>query len=202
MATFNWSTAPSTAQINSPQYLGPYTKQWRETWLRRLLTAQVQARQNAPEPMKTISLISPEELSEIRRIWREEKHEFDDSLPRIYREVTNEIFRDDRPGADSSLLNSEEWNLLEEVCENPMQLELMAKLLDTERQYQTSSRRAGIYEALQKCFDTSSRSEPDAINNAYRNRDLRAAAIQEDLDTVKSCKKRILKRRLHPSGQT
>ena len=31
-------------------------------------------------------------MSEIRRIWLEEKHEFDDSLPRIYEEVTGEEF--------------------------------------------------------------------------------------------------------------
>lgn len=163
----------------------PYTKKWREHWLRQVLTAQVQARQNAPEAMKTITLISPEELSAIRRIWREEKHEFDDALPRLYREVTQEIFRDPSPGADSSLLGSDEWSLLEEICDDPMQLELMTKLLDTERQYKTSSRRAGIYTALQKCFETSARVGEDALNNAYRNRGLRAAALEEDIDKVK-----------------
>lgn len=164
---------------------GPYTKKWREHWLRQVLIAQVQARQNAPEDMKTVTLITPDELSEIRRIWREEKHEFDDSLPRIYREVTKEIFRDPRPGADSSLLGSDEWSLLEEICDDPMQLELMAKLLDTERQYKTSSRRTGIYDALKKCFEASSRSGQDALNNAYRNRDLRTAALEGDTDKIK-----------------
>lgn len=164
---------------------GPYTKKWREHWLRQVLTAQVQARHNAPEDMKAITLVTPEELSEIRRIWREEKHEFDDSLPHIYREVTKEIFRDPRPGADSSLLGSDEWSLLEEICDDPMQLELMAKLLDTERQYKTFSRRAGIYDALKKCFETSSRSGQDALNNAYRNRDLRIAALEGNTEKIK-----------------
>jgi DNA sulfur modification protein DndC len=61
---------------------GPYTKQWREYWLRRVLEAQQSVRTNAPEDMKDITLITTEELSEIRRIWREEKHEFDDQLPK------------------------------------------------------------------------------------------------------------------------
>jgi len=87
---------------------GPYTKEWRETWLRRVLTAQTEIRRNAPEQLRDITLITPEELSEIRRIWLEEKHEFDDSLPRIYREVTGEVFRDSRPGNDNSLLGSDE----------------------------------------------------------------------------------------------
>ncbi|MGL4883153.1 MAG: DNA phosphorothioation system sulfurtransferase DndC, partial [Waterburya sp.] len=73
---------------------GPYTKKWRENWLRKVLEAQVQVRENAPKEFKDISLITLEELSEIRRIWLEEKHEFDDSLPRIYQEVTGEVFKD------------------------------------------------------------------------------------------------------------
>ncbi|MDJ0715555.1 MAG: DNA phosphorothioation system sulfurtransferase DndC, partial [Prochloraceae cyanobacterium] len=95
---------------------GPYTKKSREHWLRRVLEAQVQVRRTAPEDMKDITLITPEELSAIRRIWLEEKHEFDDSLPRIYEEVTGESFQDIRPGAGNSLLGSDEWNVLEEIC--------------------------------------------------------------------------------------
>ena len=50
---------------------GPYTKTWREHWLRRVLKAQVEVRQKAPPEMQDIELISLEELSEIRRIWLE-----------------------------------------------------------------------------------------------------------------------------------
>ncbi|MFN5838280.1 MAG: DNA phosphorothioation system sulfurtransferase DndC, partial [Pseudanabaena sp.] len=60
---------------------GPYTKTWRENWLRKLLKAQTEARKNAPPEMQAIELITQAELSEIRRIWREDKHEFDDALP-------------------------------------------------------------------------------------------------------------------------
>jgi len=51
-----------------------------------------------------------------------------------------------------------------------MHLELMAKLLDTERQYRTMVRRNGIYDALEKCFETSSRSQEEAIANAHYKR--------------------------------
>lgn len=165
---------------------GPYTKEWRETWLRKLLTAQTQIRSTAPEQLRDITLITPEELSEIRRIWLEEKHEFDDSLPRIYREVTGEVFRDPRPGTDNSLLGSDEWAVLEEICDgDAMHLELMAKLLDTERQYRTMARRNGIYDALEKCFETSSRSKEEAIANAHYKRDLKTAAGEGNVETVK-----------------
>ncbi|MEL4896624.1 DNA phosphorothioation system sulfurtransferase DndC, partial [Crocosphaera sp. Alani8] len=165
---------------------GPYTKYWREHWLRRVLEAQVKVRKNAPEDMKDITLITQEELSEIRRIWLEEKHEFDDSLPRIYEEVTGEPFIDSRPGVGHSLLGSDEWDILSDICEDDtMHLELMAKLLDTERQFYTKSRRVGIYSDLEKCFETSSRSQDDAINNAHKKRNLKNAIANEDIDQVK-----------------
>jgi DNA sulfur modification protein DndC len=165
---------------------GPYTKYWREHWVRQVLEAQTQIRRTAPENMRDITLITPEELSEIRHIWLEEKHEFDDSLPRIYMEVTGEVFSDPRPGADYSLLGSDEWAVLEEICEGDgMHLELMAKLLDTERQHRKMSRRVGIYDKLEKCFDTSSRSPEEAIKNAHYKRDLKTAAGSGDVEKVK-----------------
>lgn len=165
---------------------GPYTKKWREHWLKRVLEAQVQIRRTAPEDMQDITLITPEELSEIRRIWLEEKHEFDDSLPRIYEEVTGESFQDIRKGAGNSLLGTDEWDVLVNIChEDAMHLELMAKLLDTERQFYTKSRRLGIYETLEECFETSSRSQEEAIKNAHLKRDLKNAADDGDVKKVK-----------------
>ncbi len=165
---------------------GPYTKYWREHWLRRVLEAQVQVRQNAPDDMKDITLITQEELSEIRRIWLEDKHEFDDSLPRIYEEVTGEPFIDTRPGVNNRLLGSDEWDILTELCEGDiMHLELMTKLLDTEWQYYTKTRRVGIYGELQKCFESSSRSQEEAIDNAHFKRNLKNAATEGDINKVK-----------------
>jgi DNA sulfur modification protein DndC len=160
---------------------GPYTKYWREHWLRRVLQAQTQVRRTAPPEMRDITLITEEELSEIRRIWLEEKHEFDDSLPRIYEEVTGEPFQDTRPGAEKKLLGSDEWTVLNEICEDEMHLELMARLLDTERQYHAKSRR-GIYDSIEKCFASSSRSKEEAIENAHYQRNLKNSvkALKDD----------------------
>ncbi|XWK91258.1 MAG: DNA phosphorothioation system sulfurtransferase DndC [Phormidium sp.] len=165
---------------------GPYTKYWREHWLRRVLEAQTQIRKTAPSEMRDITLITEEELSEIRRIWLEEKHEFDDSLPRIYEEVTGEPFKDTRPGAERSLLGSDEWTVLEEICEDAMHLELMAKLLDTERQYYTKTRRTGIYDTIEKSFETSSRPKEEAIDNAHYQRHLKNAveSLKENAENI------------------
>lgn len=154
---------------------GPYSKEARDYLLTRLLSVQTEIRSKAPEDMRDITLISNEELSEIRRIWLEERHEFDDSLPRIYEAVTGQPFADSRPAAERKLLGSDEWTVLEEMCEDKMHLELMAKLLDTERQYYTKPRRTGIYADLDKCFETSSRSRTEAIGNAHYQRNLKTA---------------------------
>ena len=165
---------------------GPYKREWREYWLRRVLEAQQQVRKNAPPDMRDITLIQPEELSEIRRIWLEEKHEFDDSLPRIYQEVTGEPFEDPRHGGGNAMLGVDEWQILEELSEgDPMYLELMTRLLDTERQYKTMSRRTGIYDTLERCFETSSRSQSEAIANAHYQRDLKQAAKEGKVEDIK-----------------
>jgi DNA sulfur modification protein DndC len=55
---------------------GPYTKEWREHWLRRVLEAQQSARQEGPAEFRNLQLISLDELQAIRRIWLYDKHEF------------------------------------------------------------------------------------------------------------------------------
>jgi DNA sulfur modification protein DndC len=173
---------------------GPYTKEWREYLLKRILEAQTLVRKTAPANMGDITLISLDELSEIRRIWLEEKHEFDDSLPKIYEEVTGEPFNDPRPGAGNQLWGSDEWEVLHEICEpDAMHLELMSKLIGTEYQYHTKSRRVGVYDALEKCFESSSRSQEEAIENAHYKRDLKAAAQEGDVYAIKQLKNRDMK---------
>jgi len=94
---------------------GPYKKEAREHWLRRVLEAQQSVRRDGPEDFRDLQLISLEELDEIRRIWLHEMHEFDDSLPRIYEEVTGEPFP--KPRDDGSPLRADDWDPLREVCE-------------------------------------------------------------------------------------
>jgi DNA sulfur modification protein DndC len=128
---------------------GPYTKHWRDHWLRRVLEAQQAARQEGPPEFRTLELISQEELREIRRIWLYEKHEFDDSLPRIYQQVTGEEF----PVGDANPhgLGPEDWKLLREICgDDSVFFDLQVALLGVERQYRGMARRAGIFEVLEE----------------------------------------------------
>lgn len=194
---FERNTESGTEVVPIP---GPYKKQWREHWLRLVLETQTHIRQTGPVHVRDIELITLGELREIRRIWLEGKHEFEDSLPRIYSESTGEPFSDPRPGADHQLLGSDEWDVLKEICEDDaMQMELMAKLLDTERQFRMMARRAGIYEALESCFKSSSFSEKEAVDNAMRLRKLKTAIKEGDMEEVK---KQILTQPENPAQES
>ena len=129
----------------------PYRKEAREHWLRRVLEAQRSVRREGPAEFREIRLISLEELDEIRRIWLHEKYEFDDSLPRIYEEVTGEPFP--RPRDVGSPLRADDWNLLREVCEGDEVLfDLQVALLGVEQRFLGMTPRVGVIEALEKCL--------------------------------------------------
>jgi DNA sulfur modification protein DndC len=133
---------------------GPYKKEWREQWLRRILEAQHQISKTGPKYVRDIKLISMPELHEIRRHWLVDKHEFDDSLPRIYEEIIGTPF----PGTadDDAVLGTDDWQTLEQVCgEDKLHFQLVAELLDTERRYRSLVRRGGLFDALAACFKRS-----------------------------------------------
>jgi DNA sulfur modification protein DndC len=63
---------------------GPYIQEFREHLLAKVLEAQVAVQQLGPPEVKNLELLTLEDLEEIRRIWLEEKHEAEDSVPKIY----------------------------------------------------------------------------------------------------------------------
>lgn len=133
---------------------GPYLQSVREDWLRRLLLAQrhIRSNRNAPPEVRMIELITLEELQEIRRIWVVDKHELEDSLPRIYREATGEEYPG-RPLDDNLVLGETEMRELEEICEGDrLHYELTRELLSLTRQRRSAGRRAGLFEQLEKSF--------------------------------------------------
>ena len=156
---------------------GPYTQKAREHWLRLLLKAQKWVRQNGPEDVRGIELITQEELHEIRRIWVVDKHEIEDLLPIIYMDETGEPFPE-QPLDDLQSFSGEELELLKDICgDDFLHYELIRELLDVERRYQVMSRRAGLYDALEQAF----------VRNYYDNVDDavdRARRKQQDLLTI------------------
>lgn len=176
--------------FNNEPIHGPYTKEWREHWLRRVLSTQAELRDAAPPNVGEIELIRPEELREIRRIWLQEKHEFDDSLPRIYQECMGVPFAAET--AELNALGPSEWEVLEEVSgDDRLDMELVAHLLSTEQQYRTMARRNGIYSALEDVLRNrgySSREEAvaEAREKSRGRQAIEPGRVEEQLDLLRS----------------
>ena len=131
---------------------GPYTQQSRISWLKRLLSAQTYIRNKGPAEVRGIELITLEELQEIRRIWVIDKHELEDSLPRIFKEATGEEY----PGKsldDNMVIGELEMRELENICGGDrLHYELTRELLSFTRQQRTTMRRSGLFDQLEKSF--------------------------------------------------
>lgn len=138
---------------------GPYTFEYQKYLLRKLLEAQKSVRENGPYP--NLTLILPEELNEIRRIWRTQKSDWEDSVAKIYKEVTGETLiwaKDDLGG-----FSQNEKELLSQICEkNDIPPRLVTKLLDVEQQLQGMTRRSSIYTRIDEVFNEDWISEEEA----------------------------------------
>ena len=147
---------------------GPYKKEVREYWLERLLNIQKEIQENGPEEFSDLELIRIPELQAIRRIWVNEKHEFDDSLPKIYKKVLGKEFEDPE-WIHYENFEVEEWNILKEVCEEmfpdeELVFEMMYSLIDVENKSSGVNQRKGILDSINSIIGkTCYKNEKDAI---------------------------------------
>lgn len=153
---------------------GPYTRQWREYFLRRLLEVEQYVQTCGPEELKDHPLIRQEELVRIRQIWLNEKHEFTDSLPRIYKEVTGRDFVD-YATITNRYFGPEEWDILQASCRDRFEIQqllptLCSSLLDIESRYNLMTSRRGVNQELEqtvrRCF-YADEEDAEAFFNQY-----------------------------------
>jgi len=155
-------------------YHGPYKKEVREKWLRELLTMQEEIQKYGPEEFHHLELITLPELREIRRIWVHEKHEFDDSVPRIYKEVTGNDFLDPEwIGTES--FGKEEWEILMDTCrdlygDEELMPELMADIIDVEVEARGMAERKGILDKINDCVKKNFYKNEEDATEYYSNR--------------------------------
>ena len=132
---------------------GPYTKDVREDFLRRLLKLQLFIQKTGPKEVKNVELITMDELRFIRKIWLNEKHEFDDTLPIIYKEVMGKNFEDNSI-IKNNYFGKDEWDILSDVCQelypdHKLLLELGSSLLDMEAKNSAISARRNVVKNLE-----------------------------------------------------
>jgi DNA sulfur modification protein DndC len=128
---------------------------FREKLLKLLLEAQQWIRENGPEEVRNIELITLPELRKIREIWINEKHEIEDSLPNIYEGALETPFPDPKR-FDLAGFGYEEMQLLKECCgDDEIHYQLVRELLHTEKDFSLMTRRTGLFKALDKAIERS-----------------------------------------------
>lgn len=142
---------------------GPYKLDFCKKILRRLLETQCRVQKEGPNPNE--QLIREAELHEIRRIWRMERQDWDDSLPEIYQEVIGRPL--DWLQDDSGAFSAQEYRMLTEICQDEnVPVDLVARLLEQERQMQGMHRRSGIFQRLDDVLREDWRTEAEVLNAA------------------------------------
>ena len=172
---------------------GPYKKEIREEWLKDLLEIQKDINENGPEEFQNLELITIPELRIIRRIWVKEKHEFEDTLPRIYEEVFEKEF-DDPEWIAPEAFKSDEWEILKSVVnelypDEELAFEMAYSLIDIENHSNSLNQRKGVTDSLEACIKkTFYKNEEDAteyyLNQIARKKDLGGKYNEKALDNT------------------
>lgn len=154
---------------------GPYTQHSRAQWLKKLLSVQEAIRSDpeTPEFMSEFEIITLDELNEIRRIWIIEKYEIEDLVPKIYTEITGrefpaQVFDQSQPYGEAELKI-----LKNDTCNgNELKFSLLRNLLEIERRYRSSRRRAGLLDKLEDALKKGGfENENEALDFAIKRRD-------------------------------
>ena len=161
---------------------GPYIQSFRKKILRKVLTAQQWIRANGPEEVRNIELITTRELQEIRRIWIEDKHEIEDSLPKIYKEILGKPFSDSNH-YNLTGLGYDEMNILKDCCDgDDIHYQMVRELLHIEKEYRLMTRRAGLFKKLEEAISKGFYKDIDDAKDKALN-DL---AEKEDIENTPS----------------
>lgn len=127
---------------------GPYKLEHCKAFLRRLLEVQVQVQKEAPVG-EAPQLIDEAELHAIRRIWRTERGDWQDSVPPIVRETLgremNWVIE------DHVTFTAEDGRLLAENCNRAgVPTDLVVRLLEVERSTHGLKRRRHVHTRIEE----------------------------------------------------
>ncbi len=166
---------------------GPYTQDGRAQWLRLVLEAQTWVRVNGPEDVRDITLVTEDELHEIRKIWISEKYEHEDLLPSIYEEATGEPFPGPERFDDQFPFQRDDLEELSTMCKSDLQYELLRELMSVEHNHRMAMQRSRHWGDIEAAFARSGFESPsEAINLARalaRGREAVTAGDRADLET-------------------
>lgn len=163
---------------------GPYTQNYRENMLEELLRAQETIRGNLPKSVSEFSIITPEELEEIRRIWVIQKREFEDSVPDIFLRATGKAYPS--PELDETTpFRPDDIRLLRDVCmdmaidapqsgpldSKQLLFNVLREQLGIQHSYRGAIRRVGLHGELEDVLEMRSfENEDQALDFALQRK--------------------------------
>lgn len=140
-----------------------YTLETSKMMLEKVLNAQKMVQKDGPN--QSMELISEEELYEIRRLWRVERQDWEDSVPQIFHKVNG--FDLQWPVDDDGAFDVDQKELLSSLCqEHDVPFDLVARLLEVERQSMGMTRRANVQKALHNVLSREWESEENILEAA------------------------------------
>lgn len=145
---------------------GPFYLWFRKALLHFLLKTEKKVRESGPD--QTFELIGRNELDEIRRIWRTEEGDWDDSLPIIYDKVYNDIYWSADDNNPFNRIDREKLNELSGKYKVPERL--VTKLIDLELQTQGMAIRHSIFKRMDKIFKEEWRPLEEIIEENRRSK--------------------------------
>ena len=126
---------------------GPYLFDFRKEILCRLLAVQTEVAKNAP-PGEKVVLIQDAELLEIQRIWREELGDWQDSVHRLVADIMGRDLK--RRQSSDFRFDADDAAALRSVCdEHNLPSQLLAELLNAEREVAGQKRRSSIHRRIE-----------------------------------------------------
>ncbi|WP_415888713.1 DNA phosphorothioation system sulfurtransferase DndC [Neptuniibacter sp. SY11_33] len=136
---------------------GPYLQSFREHMLRKVLEAQVAVQKMGPPEVQDLELLTIEELEAIRHVWLDEKHEAEDSLPKIYEQVIKKPYPG-KPKAHHPIMNGEVLAKLKTHCKQQgdtdgLLYQQMRAVMSVANKYRNQLRRAKLKDELNDVID-------------------------------------------------
>lgn len=166
-------------------YTDRISKRFGNTSCGALLEVEKLIHKIGPETIREIPLITQDELRAIREIWLDEKHEFDDALPRIYEEVTGQPY-DDGMISKNKYFAKPESDLLNLVCherykDERLLPELQHALLDMEAKSSAISNNRNVLVNLERAIKKSFFRDEEDAEEVDRARNAKTDPAPEEL---------------------
>lgn len=161
---------------------GPYKLEFRKELLTKLLETQKQVQAEAPIGEAPV-LIHPAELHEIRRLWRSESGDWEDSVPHIVKDTLGIDL--DWQIEDSVLYNSQDFTLLNKICQqHEIPTDLLVKLIGVEKSSHGLKRRHNIHNQLNKVLNEEWRDLKTILTARNSDQDISELIETEDEESA------------------